>query len=76
MMNTQPPANPAPRNTRHAILDILKREGPQDARTLARRLSITPMAVGLQLASLEEEKVVIAQTMELVPKKIDGACLQ
>lgn len=51
----------APSNTRHSILDILKREGPQDAATLARRLGITPMAVGLQLASLEEEKLVHSQ---------------
>ncbi len=55
--NTAPP-----KNTRHAILDILKREGPQDARTLAKRLSVTPMAIGLQLASLEEEKVVASET--------------
>jgi predicted ArsR family transcriptional regulator len=54
--------NAGPKNTRHHILDILKREGPQDAGTLARRLSVTPMAIGLQLASLEEEKVVVAQT--------------
>lgn len=53
---------PGPRNTRHAILDILKREGPQDARTLARKLSITPMAISLQLSSLEEEKVVASES--------------
>ncbi len=46
------------KNTRHAILDILKREGPQDAGSLARKLEITPMAIGLQLAALEEEKIV------------------
>ena len=48
-------------STRHSILDILKREGPQDAASLARRLGITPMAVGLQLAALEEEKLVHSQ---------------
>jgi predicted ArsR family transcriptional regulator len=48
-------------STRHSILDILKREGPQDAASLARRLGITPMAVGLQLSSLEEEKLVYSQ---------------
>jgi predicted ArsR family transcriptional regulator len=53
--------SPNPKNTRHAIMDILKREGPQDAGTLARRLSVTPMAIGLQLASLEEEKVVVSE---------------
>lgn len=64
-LNTNPRAslsgNPGPKNTRHAILDILKREGPQDARTLARRLSVTPMAISLQLSSLEEEKVVASE---------------
>lgn len=52
----------APSSTRHSILDILKREGPQDAATLARRLGITPMAVGLQLSALEEEKLVYPQS--------------
>jgi predicted ArsR family transcriptional regulator len=55
----QPPALPA-RNTRHAILEILKRRGAQPAKDLARALGITPMAVGLQLASLVEEKLVAA----------------
>ncbi len=50
--------SPTPKNTRLAILDILKREGPQSAGALARRLGITPMAIGLQLATLELEKVV------------------
>jgi predicted ArsR family transcriptional regulator len=49
-------------STRHSILDILKREGPQDAASLARRLGITPMAVGLQLSSLESEKLVKSQS--------------
>src|SRR6185295_3730456 len=53
------PAPAAAKSTRHAILEILKRDGPQDARSLARRLGITPMAVGLQLAALEEEKLVL-----------------
>jgi predicted ArsR family transcriptional regulator len=51
----------APKNTRHAILGILKREGPQAAKSLSERLGITPMAVGLQLASLVEEKLVEAE---------------
>ncbi len=46
------------KNTRHAILDILKREGPTEARSLAKRLGVTPMAISLQLAALEEEKIV------------------
>jgi predicted ArsR family transcriptional regulator len=50
-----------PKSTRHAILDILKREGPQEAKALAARLGITPMAVGLQLTSLVDEKLVAAE---------------
>jgi predicted ArsR family transcriptional regulator len=60
MKHSQPVPMP-PKSTRHAILDILKREGAQEARTLAARLGITPMAVGLQLASLVEEKLVAAE---------------
>jgi predicted ArsR family transcriptional regulator len=57
----------APKSTRHALLEILKREGPQEAKGLAGRLGITPMAVGLQLASLEEEKLVEARPEPPVP---------
>ncbi|MDB5104100.1 MAG: transcriptional regulator [Fibrobacteres bacterium] len=61
---------PAPyKSTRHAILDILKREGAQDAKGLAKRLGITPMAVGLQLSSLVEEKLVAAQPEPAQPGK-------
>jgi predicted ArsR family transcriptional regulator len=56
-------------STRHAILDILKREGPQDAATLAKRLGITPMAVGLQLSALEEEKLVHSQAAPSHPPR-------
>lgn len=59
----------APSNTRHSILDILKREGPQDAGTLAKRLGITPMAVGLQLASLEAEKLAVAEAAPSNPPR-------
>ena len=62
----QPPPIP-PKSTRHALLDILKREGPQEAKALAARLGITPMAVGLQLASLEEEKLVAARPEPPLP---------
>ena len=54
------PSQP-PKSTRLAILDILKREGPQEAKVLAKRLGITPMAVGLQLTSLVDEKLVAAE---------------
>src|SRR4051812_48758962 len=56
-------------STKHAILDILKREGPQDASTLAKRLGITPMAVGLQLSTLEGEKLVYPQAEASRPPK-------
>lgn len=53
--------SPESKNTRLAILDILKREGPQEAGALSKRLDITPMAIGLQLTALEDEKVVVAE---------------
>src|SRR5882672_10421909 len=62
-----PPPFPPPKSTRHAILDILKREGAQEAKALARSLGITPMAVGLQLASLVEEKLVAAEAEPAEP---------
>ena len=52
------PSPSAPKHTRHALLGILKREGPQEARNLAGRLGITPMAISLQLGALEKEKLV------------------
>ncbi|MDB5047829.1 MAG: transcriptional regulator [Fibrobacteres bacterium] len=67
-MKTNPSQQP-PRSTRHAILDILKREGPQEAKGLAKRLGITPMAVGLQLSSLVEEKLVEAEPEPAAPGK-------
>jgi len=64
-MPTNPPKPNAPaaplKSTRHALLDILKREGPQEAKALAARLGITPMAIGLQLSALEEEKMVASR---------------
>ncbi|HKP95402.1 MAG TPA: metalloregulator ArsR/SmtB family transcription factor [Fibrobacteria bacterium] len=60
---------PAPKSTRHALLEILKREGAQDAKSLAAALGITPMAVGLQLASLVEEKLVAAEPEPARPGK-------
>lgn len=59
-MKPNPPL-PPPKSTRHSLLDLLKREGPQEAKALAKRLGITPMAVGLQLTSLVEEKLVAAE---------------
>lgn len=68
-MPTHPTPPVPPKSTRHALLDILKREGPQEAKTLAARLGITPMAVGLQLGSLAEEKLVMARPEAPVPGK-------
>jgi predicted ArsR family transcriptional regulator len=56
-----------PKSTRHALLDILKREGPQEAKDLAARLGITTMAIGLQLSTLEEEKLVASRPEPPVP---------
>lgn len=47
-----------PTASRDAIVDILKRSGAQSAANLAKELKLTPMAVRLQLYSLEEEGLV------------------
>jgi predicted ArsR family transcriptional regulator len=44
--------------SRRAILDVLKRDGPQDARALARQLEVTAMAVRHHLYALAAEKMV------------------
>ena len=44
--------------TRRAILELLKWYGPQDARTLARRLAVSTMAVGRHLHGLAAEKLI------------------
>jgi DeoR family suf operon transcriptional repressor len=41
--------------TRRAILNLLKRQGPLDALAVARELALTPAAIRLQLAHLEED---------------------
>jgi DeoR family suf operon transcriptional repressor len=41
--------------TRRAILNLLKRQGPLAAPALAAQLSLTPAAIRLQLAHLEED---------------------
>ena len=41
--------------TRRALLNLLKRNGPLDATAVARELGLTPAAVRLQLARLEED---------------------
>jgi predicted ArsR family transcriptional regulator len=45
-------------STRRIILDLLKRGGPTDARSLAPRVKRTPMAVRLQLHALEGDGLV------------------
>ena len=44
--------------SRSRILDLLKREGPQDARSLAARLDVSAMAVRQHLYRLQSEKLV------------------
>jgi predicted ArsR family transcriptional regulator len=43
---------------RRANLELLKWEGPQDAREMARRLDVSPMAVRQHLYALAEQKLV------------------
>ncbi|WP_282604901.1 metalloregulator ArsR/SmtB family transcription factor [Pelagibius sp. Alg239-R121] len=49
--------------TRQAILDLLKRQGPQSAQALAIELSITPMAVRQHLYDLFDQKLVFQENM-------------
>lgn len=42
-------------STRRSILELLKQEGPLDARGLADRFRLTPMAIRLHLYGLEQE---------------------
>lgn len=44
--------------TRQAILELLKRQGPQSAQALAQAFSITPMAVRQHLYDLYDQKLV------------------
>ncbi|WP_018995882.1 helix-turn-helix transcriptional regulator [Hirschia maritima] len=46
------------RATRNAIIDSLKRDGPQNANELAKRRKLTPMAVRLHLYDLHEEGLI------------------
>ena len=45
--------------TRRAILNLIKRQGPLDALAVAEALSLTPAAVRLQLARLEEDGLLV-----------------
>jgi DeoR family suf operon transcriptional repressor len=45
--------------TRRAILNLLKRQGPLDALAVARELALTPAAIRLQLARLEEDGLLV-----------------
>ncbi len=45
------------RPTRHAIIEILKSSGPQDAFSLAEALGVSPMAVRLHLYQLRRENL-------------------
>lgn len=48
--------------TRGAVIDHLKRGGPQSAATLAKALGVTPMAVRLHLYALEDEGLVSSES--------------
>lgn len=50
------------RDTRQAILDTLKRAGPQPAHTLAQRFNVTAMAVRQHLYILQKEGMVTARS--------------
>lgn len=51
----------APPSTRNRVIDRLKRHGAQSAAEIADTLSLTPMAVRLQLYELEKEGLVTAE---------------
>jgi DeoR family transcriptional regulator, suf operon transcriptional repressor len=45
--------------TRRAILNLIKRQGPLTAHTVARELVLTPAAIRLQLVRLEEDGLLV-----------------
>jgi DeoR family transcriptional regulator, suf operon transcriptional repressor len=45
--------------TRRAILNLIKRQGPLDALAVAKELALTPAAIRLQLARLEEDGLLV-----------------
>lgn len=49
---------PKKTQTRQAIIDRLKKNGPQDAQTLASHLSVSPMAVRQHLYEMQDERLV------------------
>ena len=51
---TETPLDTLP-TTRRAILNLVKRNGPMGAGEVARALGLTPAAIRLQLAHLEED---------------------
>ncbi len=52
---------PADPRTRRRILELLKWDGPQDARALAARLGVSAMAVRQHLYALADEKLVASE---------------
>lgn len=61
MKTSRQPAPARAGKTRRAIVKRLKAEGPLDSTRLARRMSLTPMAVRQHLYALQREKLVIAE---------------
>ncbi len=57
--------------TRRAILNLLKRQGPLDAAAVATALALTPAAIRLQLAHLEEDGLLTHH--DAVPEGAGGA---
>lgn len=58
---SNPVRKPSDRRSRHAILEILKWQGPQDAQRLAKQLKVSAMAVRQHLYALTEEKLVASE---------------
>ena len=57
-MSEESPIEQLP-TTRRAILNLFKRQGPLDALAVARELALTPAAIRLQLARLEEDGLLV-----------------
>lgn len=61
--------------TRQAILELLKRQGPQSAQAMARALTITPMAVRQHLYDLFDQKLVTQETESANTKGEAESCI-
>jgi len=57
-LSSPPPQGSAESGTRRQILELLKRQGPQDARALSEPLGLTPMAVRQHLYAMQDAGLV------------------